>query len=158
MVEVLQIELRRTIKATAYDTNGNQKEYSEVKVVQKAKFDDRVAERSRNTRDFFVQLHRKKNAELDGGRLFLKTDIETGRPLPWQLLQMQNEMLPSVNTPNILVRYDLVVQAYHEGLFGNSDEEIPALILPIYLTLDPQGPIDLGQEGLHARQETHQIQ
>ena len=64
-------------------------------------------------------------------------------------------MLPSVQTPNIQISYEIVTSMGHEGIFSSS-QDVPSVHFPIYVTLDPQGPFDMGRE-YFAVQEQQQI-
>ena len=61
-------------------------------------------------------------------------------------------MLPSISTPNIQISYEIVASVSHEGMFSAS-QDLPSVIFPIYVTVDPQGPFDMGREYAVVREQ-----
>jgi len=45
----------------------------------------------------------------------------------------------------------------HEGLLASS-QEVPSVNFPLHVTVDPQGPFDLGRDGLLVSEERKQIE
>jgi hypothetical protein len=62
---------------------------------------------------------------------------------------MQREMLPTVTTSLIEIEYTIAALVIHESTFG-SGQEIPPVEFPIIVARDPEGPIDMGTDGMVA--------
>ena len=65
---------------------------------------------------------------------------------------MQRDLLPSLNTPSLRIEHEIVAMISHESMFSSS-QELPSVHLPLYVTVDPQGPFDLGREGQQLTEE-----
>ena len=63
-------------------------------------------------------------------------DFETGNRFHANSLNMQREVLPSINTPNIQISYEIHANVAHEGFMGTS-QDLPSITFPVYITLDP---------------------
>lgn len=84
-------------------------------------------------------------------------DFEKGTPLSLPLRAMQHDVLPSVNTPNIKIAYEIIAMVSHEGMFSSS-QDVPNVHMPLYVTVDPKGPFDMGREGQQISEEQRQMQ
>ena len=51
-----------------------------------------------------------------------------------------------MNTDHIKIEYLIEVMVSHEGMITAS-QDVPTLVFPLYITVDPQGPFDTGREG-----------
>lgn len=101
----------------------------------------------RITRDYAMMMKKVKGTDKEINRVLMLTDFESGNPMPFVLKQMQHEILPSVSTPNLKISYELEAAVLHEGALSSS-QDLPSLKFPLHVTLDPQGPFDMGREGL----------
>jgi len=112
------------------------------------KFDDQVARNEPNniSRDYAISIRKTKDTDREKNRVHMTYDFEKGTPLQKALLQIQHDVLPSMNTPNIRIEYEVIAMVSHEGLFSSS-QDLPSVHLPLYVTVDPKGPFDMGREG-----------
>lgn len=111
------------------------------------KFFDQVASREPQSivRDYAILLKKVQNTDKEQNRFFMKYDFDTGNELPSTILKMQNDMLPSLDTPNIKVRYEIVTSIFHDSVLSTK-QNLPSLFIPISIAVDPKGPIDSGNE------------
>ena len=84
-------------------------------------------------------------------------DFERGTPLSINLKRMQHDVLPSVCTPNLKIQYEIIAMVSHEGMFSSS-QDVPNVHMPLYVTVDPKGPFDMGREGQQIAEERRQMQ
>ena len=91
-------------------------------------------------------MRKVKDTDRERNRVILKTDFENWMPLTQPLRKMQNDVLPSVKTPNIKIEYEIIAMVSHEGMFSSS-QDVPSVCFPLYVTLDPMGMYDMGREG-----------
>lgn len=122
MVANVKFQLRRTITAYGYTSAQKKKEFKDEQEVMFGKFDDQVAKNEPNlmTRDYAVLIKKKDGTDREVNRVLMLKDFEKGTPLPMPLRQMQHEVLPSVNTPNLKIDYDIIAMVSHEGMFSSS--------------------------------------
>lgn len=99
------------------------------------------------SRDYAIFIKKVKDTDRERNRVLMLTDFETGRSLPLALRRMQHDVLPSVDTPNIKISYEIVAMVSHEGMFSSS-QDIPSVCFPVHITNDPMGTFDMGREGL----------
>ena len=112
------------------------------------KFEDQVARNEPDlvSRDYAIALRKTKGVDREKNRVLMLHDFESGAPLPMELKQMQHEVLPSCQTPNLRIEYEIIAMVSHEGMFSAS-QDVPSVHMPLYVTVDPKGPFDLGREG-----------
>lgn len=65
-------------------------------------------------------MKKTKGTDREQNRVLMLHDFEKGSALPMRLKQMQHEVLPSVNTPNIRIEYEIISMVSHEGMFSSS--------------------------------------
>ena len=147
MVANIKFDLKRTIVAYAMTSDHVKKEFKDEQIVMHGKFNDQVApkEPAKISRDYAILLKKVRDTDIEANRFFMRIDFETGNPLHPTVHQMQQDVLPSVQTPNIQISYEVVTSMGHEGIFSSS-QDVPSVHFPIYVTLDPQGPFDMGRE------------
>ena len=123
------------------------------------KFDDQVApkEPSNIARSYGILMKKVAAMDTEQNRLVILTDFATGHPMSANLRRMQHEVLPSVKTKNIKIEYQIEAIISHEGMFTAS-QDVPSLIFPLHVTVDPQGPFDLGREGHLESEEKRQME
>ena len=122
------------------------------------KFDDQIAVKEPNliTREYGILIKKMKDTNRERNRVLMMTDFANGNPYAQALRHMQNDILPSVNTPIVKIEYEIEAQVCHDAMFS-SGQEVPSIKIPIYITLDPQGAIDTGMEGHMISQEKRQL-
>jgi len=88
----------------------------------KGKFEDRVPSKEprRITRDYAILLKRIKGTDTELNRFLMLNDFENGKPMPLKLRMIQHEILPSIDTPNIKISYEIEAIINHEGIFSSS--------------------------------------
>lgn len=87
-------------------------------------------------RDYAMMMKRVKGTDKEINRVLMLTNFETGQQLPMVLKQMQHEVLPTVDTPNIKISYELEAIVMHEGTLS-PNQDLPSLKFPLVVTLDP---------------------
>ena len=93
-------------------------------MIIKRKFEDQVAskEPQRITRNYKIPLKRLEGYCKELNRFIMVNDFKNGKPMPHKLQVMQHEILPSVDTPNIKISYEIEVIINHEGILGSSKD------------------------------------
>jgi len=154
MVDNIQFKLRRTIIAYGLTHDRKKKEFKDEQVIMFGKFEDKVAKNEPNliTRDYAISMRKTKFTDKELNRVIMVRHFESGKLLPNAQRRMQDQLLPSLNTPNMRIEYEVIAMVSHESMFS-SNQELPAVHLPLYVTVDPQGPFDLGRDGLQLAEE-----
>ena len=67
--------------------------------------------------------------------------------MPMELKTQQHELLPTTATKLIDIDYQIEACVQHESTFGSS-QEVPSLFFPLIAARNPEGPLDLGTEGM----------
>lgn len=80
----------------------------------------------------------------------MKKSFEDGRDLNKTLMELQGEVLPTINTNLIKVDYEIEVRIAHETTFGFEYEMKEGVTFPMIVARDPQGPFDQGTDGMVA--------
>ena len=147
MVENIKFDLKRTIVAYGMASDHVKKEFKDEQVVMHGKFKDQVAPKEPNKicRDYAILLKKVRDTDKEQNRFFMRIDFENGSPLHIHLHRMQHDVLPTTASDNLKISYEIVASVSHSGMFSSS-QDVPSLHFPVHLTLDPQGPFDLGQE------------
>lgn len=57
------------------------------------------------------------------------------------------EILPTTASSLINIDYTIECQLVHEATFGNGIE-IPSISFPVIVARDPEGPLDVGTDGM----------
>jgi len=122
MVSDVRFKLHRTIVAYAKTGRGDKKEFKDKQQVMYGRFEDQVASKEprRINRDYAILLKPVQGSNTEKNRLLMLTDFETGHPMPFNLRKMQHDILPSIDTPNIKISYEIETIISHEGMFSPS--------------------------------------
>jgi len=80
----------------------------------------------------------------------MKKSFEDGRDLNKILMELQNEVIPSVDTNLIKVSYEIEVRVAHETMMGWDYDMKESVSFPMIVARDPQGPFDQGTDGMVA--------
>ena len=134
----IRFELKRTITAYAQTIEDQKKEFKDEQGVMRGQFEDQVAAKEpiKVARDYAILMKKLRDTDREKNRYFMNFDFETGNRFHSSSLKMQKEVLPSINTPNIQIVYEIVASVSHQGMMGAS-QDVPELIFPIHITLDP---------------------
>ena len=159
MVSSIRFRLNRTITAYAKTHQGQSKEFKDQQEVLFGKFDGYIAakEPRQISFDYAILLKKVRDTNRENNRVEMPYDFETGHPMTKQLIQMQKDLLPSVNTANIKIEYEIEAMVAHEAYFS-SGQDVPSVKMPLYITLDPKGPFDMGRDGHNASEDKRQIE
>jgi len=65
---------------------------------------------------------------------------------------MQHDVLPSVDTPNLKIQYQVVTSLFHESVVSTK-KNLPSLEIPMTIALDTQGCFDTGNEYAAEREQ-----
>lgn len=104
---------------------------------------------SLSTQEFGVTMGKIASIDTEKNRFVMKKSFDDGSEIDKTLLAMQNEVLPTVSTSLINIDYAIVAYVIHESTFGTG-QEIPPIEFPLILARDPEGPIDMGTDGMVA--------
>jgi len=152
MVKKTQLKVHRTIIARAIDINGQRKEWNDKQVVMAGEFDSVVAKQEPNLaiQQFNIELRKVKGVDVEKNRYIMKKSFEDGRDINKTCMELQSEVLPSVDTNLIKVSYEIECRIAHETMMGWEYDMKEGITFPMIVARDPQGPFDQGTDGMVA--------
>ena len=143
MVDHAIIVLHRVITARGLTTGGETKEFNDEQIVMKAKMNVKVAAKEPFVKAFSFSILMKNYLEhsCEKNKFLMLYDIVDGSEIPFELKRLQHEVLPSLDSELVQVKYRLECQVVHEGMLWNS-KQVASLFWPLYVAVDPKGPIE----------------
>jgi len=100
-----------------------------------------IPQEFRITFDIVPSINCEKN------RQFLWKSFEDGSDYDPMLKDMEQEFLPTISSSLINIDYTIEAQMFHDATFG-VDKSVPPVFFPIIVGRNPEGPLDVGTDGM----------
>jgi hypothetical protein len=112
-------------------------------------FNSPVAKQDPNlsTQELMITFDMLPNINCEKNRYFLWKSNEDGSDYDPMLKMMEQEFLPTIATSLINIDYQVEAQIFHEATFG-VDKAVPPVFFPIIVGRNPEGPLDVGTDGM----------